>query len=148
MVLVENKLAHTYKGWKLQQIVKCFPVIGKLLSFHRNWDLPISSLTLRTKRQWKHFKISFCNTIFQKILFSFKSKTLIVWSQNILWWALWELVQLVHVIKKSVLSRLVSVAILPLQNTQRHLQFAFQLRHPVKNSSSAKPADFCMPQET
>lgn len=40
--------------------------------------------TLWTKWQWKHFKISFSNTVFQKILFYFKSKTLI-WSQNIFW---------------------------------------------------------------
>ena len=72
---------------------------GSSRGFSKRWDLPISFLTLGTKRQWKHFKISFCNTIFQKISFSFKSETLITGSQNIFWRALQRLVQLVHVVK-------------------------------------------------
>lgn len=110
----------------------------------KTWDPPISFLTLNTKWPWRHFKISFWNIVFFKWLCFILNLRFIIWSQNIFWRVL---VQLVHVIKICVLSRQAPAVIIHLQNAQQHLQFTFQLKFSDQNSS-AKPPDFCMQPES
>lgn len=60
------------KGGRGEDITRFCTVVP--LGF-KAWDLPITFLSLSTKWPWKHFRISFSNTVFQKFMFYFKSKT-------------------------------------------------------------------------